>query len=1019
MAAWTDGQAATRVLGQSDFTSNSGGRTASRFNQPYAICSDPASGKVFVVDFLGNRILRFTSAQATTTGGSAEAVLGQVNFASNNIGTTATTLNRPVACAIDSAGHLFVAEADNQRVLRYDNAAAKATGASADGVLGQADFTSSASGTTASSFGGSLTGIALGPNGSLYVADATNQRVLRFDNAAAKANGAAADGVLGAADFTTAGAGGMTATTLGNPQGLAVDASGNLFVSDLDNKRILRFNSAATKGNGAAADGVLGAADLTAPGSGVVSQSRFAGVQGLAVLADGALYAASRSQNRVLVFNSPATKADGANADSVLGQTTFTSSIAAFPPTATELRSPYGIGATQDGYLMIADTFNARVVGHFSAALLDTTAPVFASATVNGATLVMTYSESNVLDAVNIPAVGTFTVKVGGTAQAAPTAVTVSAVAKTVTLTLAAAVANGNVVTVSYTDPTAGNDANAIQDARGNDAATISDQAVTNNTAAPAAPVAPAVDPGPPPNPFNPAGNATQAAAPAGTSRTTASSSLVTNLANLGNKVGVSDNGVVVIQDTPKEPVKLKDDAPDNVLFSLPATKLIPILVGGKQIDVVSDNEPVKGSDGKNAATVLSTKTFTNDQGQNVQALNLLSGEAKLTANQDQQTLGGFTLSQGATQREVTTTGGAAGSSVGFHKNPADYSGAVSAESGDVSVVVKPSAASAKSAAFAATAATITLTLKEGEVARFNSAGDLSGVYVGSLSGTAGKTGDPVAVTVPANVIAYPSTGIAKLDGNKIGRLGNNLLPAFAEVAIGSGTGTGTGTGGNTMTQDSSTGATRLVTASRSYYGLPLLPVTVDAAVADGIVRNSDGTVSWTQKGISVRFAPSVGDIAQFAADAQAGYALSTQVRGDGAMKLVGSGILYLGRPRFETETGLTGGSGFRWNAQFNRLTYTDAGGKTQVFDPTLMDAGQVAQTVAGMGAGWAMHSETDGTLTVTGPGGALYKLLPDYAAKLSTIGKALNSAWLAQDGKIYYLYNTAIVPTLQGITLQ
>ncbi|KRB75761.1 DUF4347 domain-containing protein [Noviherbaspirillum sp. Root189] len=116
--------------------------------------------------------------------------------------------------------------------------------------------------------------------------------------------------------------------------------------------------------------------------------------------------------------------------------------------------------------------------------LVDAASPVFTSATVNGATLVMTYSEATTLDAVNIPAAGAFAVIVGGTA-ATVNSVAVNAANKTVTLTLASAVSNGQVVTVAYTDPSGGNDTNAIQDAIGNDAATLAATNVTNNTPVP------------------------------------------------------------------------------------------------------------------------------------------------------------------------------------------------------------------------------------------------------------------------------------------------------------------------------------------------------------------------------------------------------------------------------------------------------------------------------------------------------------------------------------------------------
>ncbi|MCW8209424.1 hypothetical protein D8B24_20980, partial [Verminephrobacter aporrectodeae subsp. tuberculatae] len=74
---------------------------------------------------------------------------------------------------------------------------------------------------------------------------------------------------------------------------------------------------------------------------------------------------------------------------------------------------------------------------------------------------------------------------VNGVANAV-TNVSVEAQAKTVTLTLSTAVTHGQTVTVAYADPTTGNDANAIQDTAGNDAASFAATAVTNNTPAPA-----------------------------------------------------------------------------------------------------------------------------------------------------------------------------------------------------------------------------------------------------------------------------------------------------------------------------------------------------------------------------------------------------------------------------------------------------------------------------------------------------------------------------------------------------
>ncbi|MFZ4524955.1 MAG: SwmB domain-containing protein, partial [Chlorobium sp.] len=112
----------------------------------------------------------------------------------------------------------------------------------------------------------------------------------------------------------------------------------------------------------------------------------------------------------------------------------------------------------------------------------DTTGPVFASATVNGSTLVLSYTDLNTLDAINIPAVTAFAVSGASTGAHTVSAVAVNASLKTVTLTLSTAVANGESVTVTYYNPSSGNDVYAIQDATGNDAATITAKPVTNST---------------------------------------------------------------------------------------------------------------------------------------------------------------------------------------------------------------------------------------------------------------------------------------------------------------------------------------------------------------------------------------------------------------------------------------------------------------------------------------------------------------------------------------------------------
>ena len=178
-------------------------------NGVQSVCVDPSSNKVFVADTSNHRVLRFSATDALVNGSAAEVVLGQANFtsgtANRGTGVAADTMNNPVDCVVDSGGRLWVVDLSNHRVLRFDNASTKTDGANADGVLGQEDFISGTAnrgtGTAANTMSNNRD-VVEDSNGALFVLDRVNNRVLRFDNAASKSDGADADGVLGQANFT-------------------------------------------------------------------------------------------------------------------------------------------------------------------------------------------------------------------------------------------------------------------------------------------------------------------------------------------------------------------------------------------------------------------------------------------------------------------------------------------------------------------------------------------------------------------------------------------------------------------------------------------------------------------------------------------------------------------------------------------------------------------------------------------------------------------------------------------------
>ena len=107
----------------------------------------------------------------------------------------------------------------------------------------------------------------------------------------------------------------------------------------------------------------------------------------------------------------------------------------------------------------------------------DSTAPEFVRAVMSsdGRSITLTYDE--VLDDGNGPGTGDFTVTVDDV-SAEPSQVSLSG--RTVLLQLGTGVKSLQDVSVSYTDPTGGDDANAIQDAAGNDAVSLIDQEVAN-----------------------------------------------------------------------------------------------------------------------------------------------------------------------------------------------------------------------------------------------------------------------------------------------------------------------------------------------------------------------------------------------------------------------------------------------------------------------------------------------------------------------------------------------------------
>ncbi len=247
-----------RILGR---RCNAQGMGAGCLGVPGGLAFD-RQGRLYVADLENNRVLLFADPLRSDL---ATRVLGQAGFAGHacnrgHAAPDAATLclgsgGGPVeqlegsgALAVDRQGNLYVADSGNFRVLIFKDP--WGTDGRADAVLGQDGiFTSRLSGSGARRFGdGSfsrfvLGGLALGPQGDLYVADTGNDRLLVFmdplrDDTADRVFGKAGFDSGGTADFDLQ----PTAARLLLPTGLAFDAAGDLYVADTGYNRVLRFD---------------------------------------------------------------------------------------------------------------------------------------------------------------------------------------------------------------------------------------------------------------------------------------------------------------------------------------------------------------------------------------------------------------------------------------------------------------------------------------------------------------------------------------------------------------------------------------------------------------------------------------------------------------------------------------------------------------------------------------------------------------------------------------------------------
>jgi sugar lactone lactonase YvrE len=342
---FASGESGGTVLGQPNF--NSTVSPSNGLRQPSNFVFD-SSGNLWVADAEDNRIVEETGLGAGQTP-AIGVVLGQSSLETGAGALTQTGIANPSGMAFDSAGDLWLADTNNSRVLEF--AAPFTSGEAASVVIGQRNYTSIAM--LASAGGLKEPGaVTFDSHGDLWVVDGGDNRVLEYEPPFT--NGMNASLVLGQPDLATV----TNSTTQGGmdfPASARFDSSGNLWVSDAGNNRVLEYRAPSASGMNATL--VLGQPGFTTNAH-AAAQSGLYIPQSLAFDSSGDLWVTDSFNDRVLEFDAPFS--DGMQASTVLGQATFTSTATA--TTRSGLDLPSEVGFDKAGDLWVADLFNNRIL---------------------------------------------------------------------------------------------------------------------------------------------------------------------------------------------------------------------------------------------------------------------------------------------------------------------------------------------------------------------------------------------------------------------------------------------------------------------------------------------------------------------------------------------------------------------------------------------------------------------------------------------------------------------------------
>ncbi len=319
--------------GTRGFGGDGGAATSAQLNSPVAVVVSP-SGDLLIADAGNHRIRKVSGGTITTVAGT-----GLPRFSGDGGLAAQASLNVPMHLTFDSAGNLYVADSGNNCVRKIDPSGMIATvaGSRVRGFAGDG-------GSALEARLNMPVALALGTDGTIFIADAGNNRVRAVDP----------QGVIRTVAGGGIGDGGDPRQAVLNlPYGVAVDAQGRLYIADTQHHRIrrMRLDEENPRIETIAGTGVSGFNGDDRPA--VEAQLNFP--RGLAVDAAGNLYVADMFNHRVrrITPEGVITTVAGSGRAGFSGDGDLA--------TRAELRFPLAIAVDAEGRLYIADAGNNRV----------------------------------------------------------------------------------------------------------------------------------------------------------------------------------------------------------------------------------------------------------------------------------------------------------------------------------------------------------------------------------------------------------------------------------------------------------------------------------------------------------------------------------------------------------------------------------------------------------------------------------------------------------------------------------